>query len=128
MSDRLRVLVVDDNRDTLAVLQRFVARSDCDVRTCLDSKNAVDMVRDFLPQVIFLDIAMPELDGFEVAEDLHEIQLPEYMLVAVTSYSDNAHRRECEASGFDIFLAKPPSIDDVTALIEKAKERFLTSV
>jgi CheY-like chemotaxis protein len=86
------------------------------------------MVRDFLPQVIFLDIAMPELDGFEVAEDLHELQLPEYILVAVTSYSDDAHRRECEASGFDVFLAKPPSIDDVTPVIEKAKERFLTSV
>jgi CheY-like chemotaxis protein len=50
------------------------------------------------------------------------------MLVAVTSYSDEAHRRECQASGFNVFLAKPPSIDDVAAALQTAKDRFLTSV
>ena len=126
MADRLRVLVVDDNRDTLLLLQRIVGKSDCDVRTCPDSKHAVQLAQEFQPQVIFLDIAMPDLDGFEVAEDLHDVKLPDYMLVAVTSYSDEAHRRECEASGFTAFLAKPPSVEEVAALISTAKQRFIT--
>ncbi len=127
MTDRLRVLVVDDNRDSLLLLERLIGKSNCDVRTCAESKNAVHVAREFEPHVIFLDIAMPVLDGFEVAEDLHDLKLRDYLLVAVTSYSDKAHRRECEASGFNVFLAKPPSIDDVSAIVASAKQRFCTT-
>jgi CheY-like chemotaxis protein len=124
MTDRLRVLVVDDNRDSLLLLERLIGKSECDVRTCADSKNAAHLAQEYEPHVIFLDIAMPDLDGFEVAEDLHGLKLRDYLLVAVTSYSDEAHRRECEASGFNAFLAKPPSVDEVSAIVASAKQRF----
>jgi CheY-like chemotaxis protein len=127
MADRLRVLVVDDNRDSLLLLERLIGKSNCDVRTCADSKNAVHLAQEYEPHVIFLDIAMPGLDGFEVAEDLHELKLRDYLLVAITSYSDEAHRRECEASGFNVFLAKPTSADELSALISTAKQRFRIS-
>jgi CheY-like chemotaxis protein len=128
MTDRLRVLVVDDNRDSLLLLERLIGKSDCDVRTCADSKKAVHFAQEHEPHVIFLDIAMPDLDGFEVAEDLHHLKLRDYLLVAVTSYSDEAHRRECEASGFNAFLAKPPSVNEVSAIVFAAKQRFCMTI
>ena len=127
MCDKLRVLIVDDNRDALFLLQRFVGKSDCNIRLCNESAAAVRIAQEFAPHVIFLDIAMPVLDGFEVAEDLHDVDLGEYLLVALTSYDDEAHRRECEATGFHLFLAKPPALEEVARVIEMAKDRFLTS-
>jgi CheY-like chemotaxis protein len=125
---KLRVLVIDDSRETLHVMERLVSQHDCQVRTCGDSKRAVAIAKEFMPHVIFLDIVMPELDGFMVAEDLRDLGLPEYLLVALTSHTDEAHRNECAKSGFGMFLAKPISIDQVTSVIEPAKERFLASV
>jgi CheY-like chemotaxis protein len=83
-------------------------------------------VQEFRPHVIFLDIQMPGLDGFEVAEDLHELNLRDNLLVAMTIYSDAAHQREAEACGFDLFLPKPPALEEIANAIETAKERFLT--
>ena len=125
---KLRVLVIDDSRETLHVMERLVSKHDCQVRTCGDSKRAVAIAKEFVPHIIFLDIAMPRLDGFMVAEDLRDLNLPEYLLVALTSYTDEAHRRECEISGFDLFLAKPVSIEQITSVIEPAKERFSAAV
>jgi CheY-like chemotaxis protein len=124
----LRVLVVDDSRDTLHVMERLVSDQDCQVRTCGDSERAVAIAREFVPHVIFLDISMPGLDGFMVAEDLRDLNLPEYLLVALTSCVDEAHRRECEVSGFGLFLPKPASVDQIRAVIEPAKERCLLAV
>src|SRR4029077_4483413 len=95
------------------------------VRTCLDSKKAVEIAQEFWPHVIFLDISMPGLDGYEVAEDLHDLNFPNYMLIALTSHGDEAHRHECEVSGFDRFIDKPASIDQITSVIESAAARFL---
>jgi CheY-like chemotaxis protein len=120
----MRVLVVDDSRDTLVLLEKLLSKFDCEVRTCQNSSQAVSMAQDFAPHVIFLDIDMPRLDGYEVAEDLHELNLPNYMLVAVTSYTDEAHRQECVASGFNRFLSKPVSIDDLAGVIKAAKARI----
>jgi two-component system, OmpR family, response regulator len=128
MSVQLRVLVIDDSRDTLLILERLVRELNCDVRTCLDSKKAVAIAQAFSPHVIFLDISMPDLDGYEVAEDLHELVLPEYTLVALTSHEDEAHRRECEISGFDSFLSKPATIEEIKSVIEWASTRFQTQI
>jgi CheY-like chemotaxis protein len=126
MCPKLRVLVVDDARYVALLMQRLLANFECDTRTCQESKKAVQLVLEFRPHVIFLDIQMPGLDGFEVAEDLHELNLRDNLLVAMTIYSDEAHQREAEACGFDLFLPKPPALEETADAIETAKERFLT--
>ena len=99
MSPKLRVLAVDDNRDTLWTMGHLSSKFACDFCACQDSRNATQMVQGFAPHVIFLDISMPELDGFEVAEDLHDLGLNHYLLVALTSNADEPHRRECACVG-----------------------------
>jgi len=125
MGDRLRILVVDDSRATLFVLEQLIRRLDCEIRTCEDSKEAVRVVQEFAPHIVILDIQMPDLDGYMVAEDLSELESPDYLLVALTAYSDEEHRRECAANGFDLFLEKPASLDQIERLVESAKARFL---
>ncbi len=67
---------------------------------------------------------MPGFDGFEIAEDLHDLNLRDNLLVAMTIYSDEAHRREAESCGFDLFLPKPPAYEEIADVIEIAKARF----
>jgi len=123
--DNLRILVVDDSRATLFVLEQLMRRLDCEIRTCEDSKEAVRVVQQFAPHIVILDIQMPGLDGYMVAEDLSELESPDYLLVALTAYADEEHRRECEANGFDKFLAKPASMEELERLVETARARFL---
>jgi two-component system, chemotaxis family, CheB/CheR fusion protein len=125
MCDKLRVLVVDDDRYVVLLMRRLLGNFECDIRTCQESNKAVQIVQEFRPHVIFLDIQMPGLDGFEVAEDLHELNLRDNLLVAMTIYSDEAHQREAQACGFDLFLPKPPALEETANAIETARERFL---
>jgi len=123
--DKLRILVVDDSRATLHVLEKLMRRLDCEIRTCQDSNEAVRVVQQFAPHVVILDIQMPGLDGYMVAEDISELESPDYLLVALTAHSDEEHRRECEANGFDMFLAKPACLEELGGLVETARARFL---
>ena len=120
-STKLRVLVVDDRRETLLIIQRLASQFECEIRTCQDSRQAVPMAQAFVPNVIFLDIEMPGMDGFEVAEDLQGLNLPPYTLVAFTTYTDEAHRQECEVAGFDMFLSKPATVADIEHVIKTAR-------
>lgn len=126
MSHKLRVLVVDDARYILMVMERLLSSFDCEIKLCSDSKQVVRAVQEFSPHVIFLDIQMPGRDGFEVAEDLYDANLRDHLLVAMTIYSDEGHRHEAEACGFHMFLPKPPAYDEIANVVETAKEHFLT--
>lgn len=128
MNEKLRVLVIDDDRHVLLVMQRLLGNFDCDIRASQNSKKAVSIVQEYRPHVVFLDIQMPGLDGFEVAEDLYASGLRDHLLVAMTIYSDEPHRREAEACGFHLFLPKPPAYDEIANVIEIAKERFLMTI
>ena len=125
MCDQLRVLIVDDCHDTLLMLSQVLRIFNCEVRTCSDGMKAAQTVKEFSPHVIFLDLGMPDLDGYEVAEDLDAQKSHDYMLIALTGYADEVHRRECERSGFDYFLAKPASLEQIKSIVEAARARFV---
>ncbi len=124
MNEKLRVLVVDDNRDALFILGRIASDLGCEVRKCQESPKAIELVKEFAPNIVFLDIGMPELDGFEVAEDLQDLDLPNHMLVAVTCYNDEPHRAEAKRCGFDLFIEKPITPEQVRSVVESAKQKF----
>jgi PAS domain S-box-containing protein len=101
-----RVLVVDDNRDaaeTLALLLRSAGHEVC---LAYDGVEALAAAEGFGPEVAFLDIGLPGLDGYEVARRLRQ-RPGKLLLVAVTGYGQEEDRRRAHAAGFDRHLVKP---------------------
>jgi PAS domain S-box-containing protein len=103
-----RVLVVDDNADAADSLAMLL-RVDChEVRTAHDGPTALETAEWFRPEVVFLDIGLPRMDGYEVARQLRQRPgLKGARLVAVTGYGQGEDRRRAQDAGFDLFMTKP---------------------
>jgi CheY-like chemotaxis protein len=116
-----RILVVDDHRDCLDTLTALLSKLGCDVCGC---SNGIDCLRsaiEFKPHCIILDLAMPDCDGFEVARQLRDSGL-RLELVVLTGYGDDATRAKCREAGFDRFLLKPATLDQLRDLIAEVAE------
>lgn len=114
----LRVLVVDNNRDFASTTSRLVGIWGHDVRTAHDAQAALALAATFRPEIVLLDVIMPQMNGFELAAALRRIAgLNKCFLVAVTGCSDEGHRLRCEAAGIDLFLIKPVTPSILKALL-----------
>jgi CheY-like chemotaxis protein len=103
-----RVLVVDDNRDLAESLAMVLRLWGHDVAVAFDGPEALQVARDRLPEVIFLDIGLPLLDGFEVARQLRsEPKTRQMRIIAVTGYGREEDRQRSRDVGIDLHLTKP---------------------
>jgi CheY-like chemotaxis protein len=118
---QLRVLVVDDHRDDLKMFGMWLELMHCEVRTCDDPEYCLQIARDFQPHLVFLDLAMPGMSGFEVARRFRDAQLPPFLLVARTGYADARTKAECLQSGFNLVLSKPVDLDEMKRLLDTAR-------
>jgi CheY-like chemotaxis protein len=113
-----RILVVDDNEDVAISFGALLDVLGHDVRVVLDGHMALDVVRDFMPHIVFLDIAMPDMDGYEVARRLRaEHRYENLRLVAVTGYGQDHDSERAQRAGFDHHLLKPVDLKDLQALL-----------
>jgi CheY-like chemotaxis protein len=114
----LRVLVVDDEQDTTDGLVRLVRRWGHKARMAYDGLNALRVAADQRPDVVLLDIAMPLMDGYQVARQLR-LDFPggDMFIVAVTGWGDSLCRQNREESGIDLVLIKPVDSDLVETLL-----------
>jgi len=110
---RLRVLIVDDNVDAADGLAELVMAMGHDVRAAHDPLAALEVAFTFRPELCFLDIGLPVMDGYELAGRLRESQAlaPNARMVAVTGYGQDADRRRAMEAGFDEHMVKPVSLD-----------------
>jgi len=113
-----KVLVVDDNDDAaqaIAVLLEFEGHT---VRTAATAREALAMFDQFVPDVAFLDIGLPDLNGYELARAIRtDPRATNTRLVALTGYGRGPDRELAEQAGFDRHLVKPAEIDDLLAAI-----------
>jgi DNA-binding response OmpR family regulator len=104
----LRVLIVDDDRDTLLTLGVLCRAEGMDVQMLRRGAAVPAAVAQFVPDVILLDIGLPDRSGFDVAEELTELYGEHGpLLIAVTAYTSEAEREMARVSGFHHFIAKP---------------------
>lgn len=112
-----RVLVVDDvqsSADTLAMMLSSIGQQPLAV---YDGAAALQRWNDFAPDVAFVDIAMPGMDGYEVARRVRDLSGPTPMLVALTGFGQDEDRRRALDAGFDHHLVKPTTIDALHDLL-----------
>jgi CheY-like chemotaxis protein len=115
------VLVVDDVPDTAQGLARLLRRQGHTVEIATDGPHACECAHSFIPEVVLLDIGMPGMDGYEVAQHLrHDKASAHSFIVALTGYGQEEDRRRALSSGFDEHLVKPVDIERLKRLIGNA--------
>jgi CheY-like chemotaxis protein len=103
-----RLLVVDDNRDAAESLALLLRMQGHEVRVAHDGPAALELVRGYRPQMVFLDLGMPGMDGYEVARRLRQQPgLENVRLAALTGWGQPDDRRRTKEAGFDHHFVKP---------------------
>ena len=105
---KARILVVDDDRDTVDTTAMLLEMDGYDARTAADGVEAIERISIYCPDIVLLDLAIPRLNGYAVARTVRERPLPQQpVLVAVSGYADKATRIKCAEADFDLHLSKP---------------------
>ncbi len=113
-----RVLVVDDQADSTDSLALFLRLRGHQVHTAADGPGALEEFARCQPEVVFLDLGLPGMSGYDVARRLRAMpEARDVRLVAVTGYGTEADREQTRAAGFDVHLAKPVDPHAVEALL-----------
>ena len=115
-----RILVVDDNVDAATTLAMILEACGHTARVAHDGMEALAAAQAFRPQVAFLDIGMPGMDGYETARAMRKLPALESMcLVALTGWGAESDRRKSGEAGFNHHLTKPVQLDVVQDLLAK---------
>ena len=115
---RKRILVVDDHRDAARVLGLLLDSLGYDVETAHDGRQALDSMSAFHPEIVFLDIGLPQLDGYEVARRVRELpDLRGIKLVALTGWGHDQDKQRTREAGFDHHLVKPVAVKTLRDLL-----------
>ena len=117
--EKIRVLVVDDFADTaesMALLLRYDGHQ-TDFAQC--GSAALEIARARPPDLVLLDLAMPNMSGYEVAKQLQALLGPRFLLVAITAYGSEEEQVRCQDAGFDGHFTKPADLRRVRELLQE---------
>ena len=119
-----RVLVVDDNRDFALSLSALLELEGHDVRTTFEATSAETVAAEFHPEIAFLDLGLPNVNGFELARRLRgQPWMNGTVLVAVTGWGKDEDRQRSREAGFDLHLVKPVEPDQILDEVRKVAAR-----
>jgi signal transduction histidine kinase/DNA-binding response OmpR family regulator len=113
-----RILIVDDQPDGVKSLARLLRLSGHEVRTALDGPAALGELSRYRPEVVLLDIGLPGMDGYELAQSIRKQWGTESMvLIALTGYGRDEDRRRSREAGFDHHLVKPVDPETLLSMV-----------
>jgi CheY-like chemotaxis protein len=117
-SSGCRVLVVDDNIDAAQSMAKLLEMTGQETRLAYDGPSALQAALDYRPDLVLLDIGLPGLDGYEVAERIRQQDtLKHTVLVALTGYGQDSDRQRSQDTGFDHHLTKPADFDEIENIL-----------
>jgi PAS domain S-box-containing protein len=121
---RCRVLIADDLRDNADSLALLLESMGHEVRTCYEGEEAIKTAEDFRPDVAFIDLGMPKVDGYEVCRRIRTHPWGTKMfLIAQTGWGQEFDRRRTQAAGFDQHMVKPLELDVLDPLLRRIATR-----
>jgi PAS domain S-box-containing protein len=116
---RRRILLVDDNRDSVELMRTLLDCLGHQTHTAFDGPGAVQACREFRPEMVLLDIGLPGMTGYEVASQMRALpgceQIP---IIAISGYAREADRAQALQAGFSDHLAKPIEIERLEELVQ----------
>lgn len=122
----IKVLLVEDNQDNQDLMRFLLERNGYEVVTANNGRLALDVARSENPDVVLMDLTMPEMDGWEAAAAMKEDPaLAHIPLVAVTAHTLPGDRRKTLGAGFDNYVSKPINVkmfDHIVAQSFKKQE------
>jgi CheY-like chemotaxis protein len=117
-AQRCRVLVVDDDKDGAQTFAYLLAGLGHEARHLTDPRRVLPMVARFKPHIVFLDLAMPVLTGWDLAKALRRLYAYDRLrLIALTAHGADQDRIRSRQAGFDAHILKPVSMDLVESTI-----------
>lgn len=114
---RYRILLVDDNVDYVTSLSLLLRAQRHDVRVAHDAPQALAAAAEFKPDIAFLDIGLPTMDGFELARQMKLRAGESIYLVAVSGWGQDEYKRRAEHAGFSTYLVKPVDLSAISAIL-----------
>ena len=124
----LRILVVDDNRDSADSLSVVLRLTGHHVQVAYDGQSGIEAAETFRPDVLLLDIGMPQLNGYEVAERIRATSWgARIIIVALTGWGQASDRERSAEAGFNVHLVKPVDFAVLTKLLSAVKDPAATT-
>ena len=119
-----RILLVDDNLDSALALAELLSMSGCEVRSVASGLEALAVANEGSFDAVLLDLGLPDLSGYEVAERLRgQPGTQDVLIVAVSGFGDDEAREHSRRSGIDHHLVKPAPLDELMQVLSEIKAR-----
>jgi len=124
----LRILIVDDNKPFAETLSWVLEGGGDKIEICHSGPVALDTARRFDPDVVFLDIHLPVMDGYEVCRQLRaQAGNPDLKIIAQSGYNDTSVEAKARGACFDAHLVKPLDVRQVVSLLNDVRRKRLKS-
>ena len=132
MSESHKILLVDDEKDILEFLSYNLKKESFNVRTCLNGELAIEEARKFKPDLIILDVMMPEMDGITTCSEMRKISdLKDVLILFLTARSEEYSELAGFDAGADDYVTKPIKpkllISRIKALLKRNKKKEIDS-
>ena len=119
-----KVLVVDDSRSAADILTLFFKMEGFEVRSAYLGENAIEVANEMQPDVVFLDLGLPDMSGYEVAMKIRKLSLGDQcFIVALTGRDREEDRKNIAEAGFDLHVVKPPEPGLLREVLQKSAAR-----
>jgi CheY-like chemotaxis protein len=114
-----KILVVDDDRDSAEMIAEFLGLHGYQTSFAVDGQSAIESAQRFVPDVALLDITLPDMSGYELAQRLRlEPSLQRLVLIALTGWSGSEHEAKAREAGFEHHMVKPVDFSKLQQLLD----------
>jgi CheY-like chemotaxis protein len=128
-SAQRRILVVEDNDDLAKAMKQILTNNGHNVCIAADGKMALERLRSFDPEVVLLDISLPDIDGYQVARKMREnTRRGDLIILAVSGHEREEDQRRSKEAGCDAHLVKPVSLKVLKNLMVTNKKRGVARI
>lgn len=122
MDERAKLLIIDDEEIVLDSCQQILAGNNFDIRTAQDGNVGVSLITEFQPDLVFVDLKMPGISGFEVLERINEVD-PTIVAIVITGFATINSAVEAMQKGAFDFLPKPFTPDELRLITRRGLEK-----